>query len=71
VGAWAGSKAEFIRMGKPTENDHIEGVNGRLREEGLNAQAFFSLAEARRVVEAWRQDYNTVRPPSSLVGMSP
>lgn len=64
-------RLEFIRPGKPTENGHIESFNGRFREERLNAQAFFSLAVARRVVEAWRQDYNTVRPHTPLGGMSP
>ena len=71
---WAhgrGVRLEFIRPGKPTENSHFESFNGRFREECLNAHALFSLAEARRVVEAWRQDYNTVRPHSSLGGMSP
>ena len=59
LGLWAngwGVRLEFIRPGKPTENGHIESFNGRFREECLNARAFFSLAEARRVVEAWRQD---------------
>jgi putative transposase len=71
---WAhgrGVRLEFIRPGKPMENGHIESFNGRFREECLNAQAFFSLTEARRIIETWRQDYNTVRPHSSLAGMSP
>ena len=71
---WAhgrGVRLEFIRPGKPTENGHIESFNGRFREECLDAQAFSSLAEARRIIEAWRQDYNAVRPHSSLAGMSP
>jgi len=71
VGAWAGVRLEFIRLGKPTETGHIESFNGRFREECLNAQAFFSLAEERRIIEVWRRDYNTVRPHSSLAGMSP
>ncbi len=62
---------EFIRPGKPTENGHIESFNGRFQEECLDTQAFSSLAEARRIIEAWRQDYNVVRPHSSLAGMSP
>ena len=71
---WAhgrGVRLEFIRPGKPTENGHIESFNGRLREECLNAQAFSSLAEARRIIETWRQDYINVRPHSSLVSMRP
>ena len=64
-------KLEFIRPGKPMENGHIESFNGRLRDECLNAQTFRSLAEAKRIIEDWRQDYNTVRPHSALAGMSP
>jgi len=72
--SWAhrrGVKLEFIRPGKPMENGHIESFNGRLRDECLNAQTFRSLAEAKRIIEDWRQDYNTVRPHSALAGMSP
>ncbi len=43
----------------------------RLREECLNQNVFVSLAEARRMVEAWRQDYNRERPHSALAGLSP
>ena len=53
------------------ENGHIESFNGRLRDECLNAQTFRSLAEAKRIIEDWWQDYNTVRPHSALAGMSP
>ncbi|WP_368482931.1 transposase [Desulfovibrio sp. DV] len=52
-------------------NGHIESFNGRLRDECLNAQTFRSLAEAKRIIEDWRKDYNTVRPHSALAGMSP
>ena len=49
----------------------MESFNGRLRDECLNEQLFPSLAAARRIIEAWRTDYNTVRPHSSLGGMAP
>lgn len=71
---WAhatGVRLEFIRPGKPMENGHIESFNGRVRDECLNASVFTSLDEARRVIEAWRHDYNTTRPHSSLGGLSP
>ena len=67
--AWAynrGVKLEFIRPGKPTENAFIESFNGKLRDELLNTEIFFSLAEAREKLEAYRLDYNTIRPHSSL-----
>lgn len=64
-------KLEFIRPGKPTDNCFIESFNGRFRDECLDAHLFTSLTEARKVIESWRQDYNTLRPHSSLGGMSP
>jgi putative transposase len=67
--AWAyerGIHLDFIRPGKPTENGFIESFNGRLRDELLNTEIFFSLFEAREKLEAYRLDYNTQRPHSSL-----
>jgi hypothetical protein len=45
---------------------HNESFNGSLRDELLNGEIFYSLAEARVLIEAWRRHYNTVRPHSSL-----
>jgi len=67
--AWAcrrGVQLDFIRPGRPTENGYIESFNGKLRDELLNAEIFFSLSEAREKLEAYRPDYNTCRPHSSL-----
>jgi putative transposase len=61
----------YIAPGKPTQNGFIESFNGRLRDECLNEHLFASLGEARRIVEAWRIDYNTRRPHSSLDGLTP
>src|SRR3546814_6960344 len=47
-------------------NGYNEGFNGSLRDELLNGEIFYSLAEARVLIEAWRRHYNTVRPHSSL-----
>lgn len=66
-----GVHLEFIRPGKPTDNCFIESFNGRFRDECLDANLFTSLAEAKKVIEEWRQDYNTLRPHGSLGGMSP
>jgi putative transposase len=57
---------DFSRPGKPTDNAYIESVNGRFREECLNANWFLSLDGARHKIEAWRHDYNEVRPHSAL-----
>jgi putative transposase len=72
--AWAyqrGVKLHFIRPGKPVENAYVESFNGKLRNECLNENWFLSLDDARRIIEAWRVDYNEVRPHSSLDGMTP
>jgi len=72
--AWAYAhdvRLEFIRPGKPVENAFIESFNGRLRDECLNAHVFASTIEAQRVLEAWRLDYNHVRPHSSLRDRTP
>ncbi len=61
----------FIRPGKPNENAYIEGFNGKFRDECLNEHWFISLAHARRVIEAWRIEYNTERPHSSLGNLTP
>jgi transposase InsO family protein len=66
---WAyqyGVPLDFIRPGKPVENSYIESFNGRLRDECLNVQVFFALADVREKLELWRQDNNQVRPHSSL-----
>ena len=61
----------YIAPGKPTQNAFVESFNGRLRDECLNDNLFGNLAEARRIIEAWRIDYNTQRPHTSLGGMAP
>jgi putative transposase len=55
-----------IQPGKPTQNGHIESFNGRLRDECLNANWFHNLADAKRKIGAWRDEYNSERPHSSL-----
>ena len=72
--AWAyarGVTLRFIRPGKPIENAYVESFNGKFRDECLNEHWFVSLADAKTAIEAWRIDYNTVRPHSSLDGATP
>ena len=59
-------KLDFSRPRKPTDNAFIESFNGRLRNECLNQHLFLSLDEARAVTEAWRDDYNRIRPHGAL-----
>jgi putative transposase len=56
----------YIEPGSPWENGYIESFNGKLRDELLNGEIFTTLREAQAVVEWWRQEYNRVRPHSSL-----
>jgi len=56
----------YIAPGKPQQNAFIESFNGKFRDECLNQNWFVDLRDAREVIEAWRVDYNTVRPHSSL-----
>lgn len=66
-----GVEWHYIAPGKPTQNRFIESFNGRLRDECLNEHLFASLPEARRIIEEWRNDYNTLRPHTSLDGLTP
>ena len=61
----------FIRPGKPVENAFIESFNGKFRDECLNQHWFLSLADARRIIEAWRITYNTARAHRSLNRRTP
>lgn len=69
VRAWLarlGVKTLFIEPGSPWENGYIESFNGKLRDELLNREVFTTLLEAKVLIEDWRQEYNRVRPHSSL-----
>ena len=61
----------YIAPGKPQQNGFVESFNGRLRDELLNETLFRSLWQARRLIEAWRIDYNEERPHTSLAGLTP
>ena len=56
---------DFIRPERPVENWYIESFNGRLRDECLNVEVFFTLADARRKLALWHHDYNYHRPHSA------
>ena len=62
---------DFSRPGKPTDNAFIESLNGKFRAECLNVHWFLSLDEAREKCEAWRRDYNEVRPHSAIGNLVP
>jgi transposase InsO family protein len=64
--ASVGAKTMYIAPGSPWENGYCESFNGKLRDELLNGEIFYSLKEAQVVIEQWRKHYNTIRPHSSL-----
>jgi len=66
-----GVKLHFIQPGKPTQNAFVESFNGKFREYCLDLHWFRDLADARRIIEDWRQHYNDVRPHSSLGNVPP
>jgi putative transposase len=71
---WAyqhGVRLRFIEPGRPVQNAIVESFNGRVRDECLNQHWFLDLADARRIIAAWREDYNTRRPHSALGGRTP
>jgi transposase InsO family protein len=61
-----GTATLYIEPGSPWENGYCESFNGKLRDECLNGEIFYSLKEAQVVIEKWRVEYNTRRPHSAL-----
>jgi putative transposase len=64
--AAVGAKTAYIAPGSPWENGFIESFNARLRDELLDGEIFYTLKEAKIVIESWRRHYNTLRPHGSL-----
>jgi transposase InsO family protein len=64
--AKVGTGTLYIEPGSPWENGFCESFNGKLRDECLNGEIFYSLKEAQIVIEKWRVLYNTLRPHSAL-----
>ena len=64
--ARVGVKTLYIEPGSPWENGYVESFNGKLRDELLNGEIFYSLKEAKVLIERWREHYNRIRPHSSL-----
>jgi transposase InsO family protein len=64
--AAVGAKTAYIEGGSPWENGYVESFNGKLRDELLRGEIFYSLREAQVLIEAWRRHYNAVRPHSAL-----
>jgi transposase InsO family protein len=61
-----GTKTLFIEPGSPWENGYIESFNGKLRDELLNREIFYTLQEAKILIKHWRREYNQIRPHSAL-----
>ena len=72
--AWAqthGIRHILIQPGRPMQNGYIESFNGKFRDEHLNESWFETLQQARNAVSIWKQDYNQVRPHSSVGRIPP
>ena len=70
--AWShGIALHWIDPGKPIQNAFVESFNGRFREECLDQHHFVAIDDARALIESWREDYNSIRPHTSLRGLSP
>ena len=65
-----GVEWHYIAPGKPQQNGFVESLNGRFRDECLNEHLFRSLPHARRIVDAWRADYNSFRTPNEFAARS-
>ena len=61
-----GVQTLYIELGSPWENGFNESFNGKFRDELLNGELFYTLKEAKVLIEKWRLEYNTFRPHSSL-----
>ena len=61
-----GVQTLYIQPGSPWENGYVESFNGKLRDELLGREIFYTLREAQVLIERWRQEYNTIRPHSAL-----
>lgn len=61
----------YIEPGSPWENGYIESFNGKMRDELLNGEIFYSIKEARVLINMWREHYNTIRPHSALGYLPP
>ena len=69
VRAWiaaVGARTAYIEPGSPWENGYVESFNARLRDELLDGEVFYSLKEAKVVIEGWRRHYDNSRPHSAL-----
>jgi putative transposase len=64
-------KLRFIQPGKPNQNCFVESFNGRFRDECLNQHVFHSLTHAKDLIEVWHNDYNNIRPHTSIGGLTP
>jgi putative transposase len=72
--SWSGERKvgwHYIAPGKPTQNAFIESFNGKLRDELLNETIFISLDHARHALASWKDDYNLVRPHSTIGKIAP
>ena len=66
-----GARTLYIEPGSPWENGYVESFNGKLRDELLDREVFYTLLEVQVLTEQYRQTYNRIRPHSSLGYLPP
>jgi transposase InsO family protein len=64
--AAVGAKTAYITPGSLWENGYVESFNARLRDELLDGEIFYTLREAKIIIESWRRHFNAIRPHESL-----
>jgi transposase InsO family protein len=64
--AAVGAKTAYIEPGSPWGNGYCKSFNARFSDELLNGEIFYTLKEAKVVIEEWRRHDNTIRPHSAL-----
>jgi putative transposase len=69
--AAVGAKTPYIQPGSPWQNGYVESFNARVRDELLDGEIFYTLREAKIVIESWRRHYNAIRPHASLSYRAP
>ena len=66
-----GTKSAYITPGRPWENGYFESFNGKLKDELLNGEIFYTLREAQILIQQWRVNYNTIRSHYALGNRPP
>jgi len=65
--AYIGAKTAYIMPGSPSQNGCCKSFHSKLGDELLNGEIFYTLEEAKIIIESWRQHYNAALLHSSPI----